>query len=135
MFPRFGRKATILAAGMALFAAGWLAGQQGARTEKTVVHAVAWTAGASFTEQGLEDFRRATEEMARTMPGLRRAWVGRLRTPLKVGELTRDYGLVLEFDDLKTREEYSTHPSRAPWAQVWEKIRVPGSTNFDVLGQ
>ncbi|MBI2821412.1 MAG: Dabb family protein [Acidobacteria bacterium] len=128
------RMVFVLAGGL-LFMAGWILGQHNAATEKTVVHAVAWTAGEGFTEQGLEDFKKATADLTGAMPGLKRAWVGKLRTPLVQGEITRNYGLVLEFEDLKTREAYSSHPARAPWVKVWEKIRVTGSTNFDVLGE
>ena len=121
--------------GITIFVAGWLTGQQRATAEKTTVHAVAWTAAEGATEQGLADFKRATEEMISAMPGLRRAWVGELRRPLVVGDITRTHGVILEFDDLQSREDYSSHPSRVPWADAWSKVRVPRSTNFDVSGE
>ena len=125
----------LLVAAIMVLTIGGSLGQRNASTEKGTVHAVAWTAGESFTPQGFEDFKKATADLIGTMPGLKRAWVGKLRVPLVVGEVTRNYGLILEFEDLKTREAYSTHPARVPWAKVWEKIRIPGSTNFDVIGE
>ncbi|OFV98716.1 MAG: hypothetical protein A3H94_05425 [Acidobacteria bacterium RIFCSPLOWO2_02_FULL_60_20] len=129
------RNICVVAVSGVVFTSGWLVGQQRAATQRTVVHAVAWTAKNDATPEGLEDFRRATETLVDTMPGLRRAWVGKLRQPLVVGDLRRDYGLILEFENLPTREAYSSHPNRVPWAAVWEKVRIPGSTNFDVLGE
>ncbi|MBI4460644.1 MAG: Dabb family protein [Acidobacteria bacterium] len=129
------RRVWLVALAGLLFASGWVVGQQRPTTQRTVIHAVAWTAQKDATPEGLEDFRRATETLLDTMPGLRRAWVGKLRQPLVVGDLRRDYGLILEFENLATKEAYSSHPNRAPWAAVWEKVRIPGSTNFDVIGE
>ena len=95
-----------------VFLAGWIVGQNRATTEKTTIHAVAWTAAKEATEQGFEDLNKATEELVNAMPGL-----------------------VLEFDNVKSREAYSDHPSRVPWADAWSKVRVPRSTNFDVIGE
>ena len=135
MGKRKGRQILLVLVGSVIFVAGWLIGQQRAITEKTTVHAVAWTAAEGATEEGLADFKRATEELITSMPGLRRAWVGKLRRPLVVGDVTRTHGLVLEFDDVKSKEAYSNHPSRVPWAEVWSRVRVPRSTNFDVIGE
>jgi hypothetical protein len=54
---------------------------------------------------------------------------------LVVGDITRTHGLILEFDDVASKEAYSNHPNRAPWADVWGKVRVPRSTSFDVIGE
>lgn len=121
--------------GCFLFVGGWLVGQEKGDTQKTVVHCVAWTAADGVTEEGIQEFIKSTASFTKSMPGLRRAWVGPLVRPVAQGNITRNYGLVLEFDDLKSREAYTNHPSRAAWADVWSKIRTPGSTNFDVIGE
>ena len=118
-----------------VFTAGYVVGQERAMTQKTVIHAVAWTPTEGFTPQSLEELKQATAVLVQSVPGMQRAWVGKLRQPLTVGNATRSYGLILEFDDLKSREAYSTHPNRAAWAKVWEKVRAPGATVFDVLGE
>ena len=124
-----------LVTGSMLFVAGYLAGQAGGTTQKTTIHAVAWTPQENATPQAFEDFKKATEHLVEVMPGLQRAWVGKLRRPLVHGDVTRTYGLVLEFDDVDSKVAYSSHSTRAPWAEVWSKVRVPGSTNFDVIGE
>ena len=118
-----------------VFAAGSVVGQERAVMQKTVIHAVAWTPIEGFTPQDLEELKQATAVLVQSVPGMKRAWVGKLRQPLTVGNATRSHGLILEFDDLKSREAYSTHPNRAAWAKVWEKVRTPGPTVFDVLGE
>ncbi len=117
------------------FLAGYVAGQAGGTTQKTTIHAVAWTPTDGFTDQDFENLRVATAKMAGEMPGMRRAWVGKLRRPLLHGDAERTYGLILEFDDLKTREAYSSHPARAAWAEYWSKARAPRPTVFDVIGE
>ena len=128
------RKLMFLFIGSTLFLAGWVMGQRRVTLEKTTIHAVAWTAAADATPESLENFKRATEELVTAMPGLKRAWVGKLRHPLVVGEITRSHGLILEFDTVENKEAYSAHPDRIPWAEVWSEVRVPRSTNFDVIG-
>ena len=135
MKNRISRKLMFLLIGSTLFLAGWVMGQSRARLETTTVHAVAWTAAGDATPEGLENFKRATEELVTAMPGLKRAWVGPLRQPLVVGDITRTHGLVLEVDTVESKEAYSDHPARVPWAEVWSEVRVPRSTNFDVIGE
>ena len=118
-----------------LFVAGYLAGQARGATQKTTIHAVAWTPTDGFTDQDFEDLREATAKMAGELPGMRRAWIGKLRRPLLHGDAERTYGLILEFDDVKSREAYSSHPARAAWAEYWSKARAPGPTVFDVIGE
>lgn len=128
-----GRTLLLLAGGM-LFVAGWVAGSQSAATQKTVIHAAAWTALEGMTQQQFDDFKKESAALVGQVPGLRRAWVGKLRAPVTVEGVQRNYGLIVEFDDVKSKEAYSAnHPS--PWYEMFGKLRQPGSTNFDVVGE
>jgi hypothetical protein len=80
--------------------AGWLAGQETAMTQKTVVHAVAWTVSETMTPGQLERFKEETANAVGKFPGVRRGWVGKLRTPIMVGDLRRDYGIIIEFENV-----------------------------------
>ncbi len=135
MKPAMSRRVGFLLMGSMFFLVGWLTGQHGAKTEKTTVHAMAWTMAEGATEQDFENFKRATVEFLMTMPGLKRAWVGKLRKPLVVGDITRTHGTVLEFDDLESKEAYPGHATRVPWAAAFSKVRVPSSTYFDLIGE
>ncbi len=121
--------------GSMLFLPGWVTGQKRGEIQKTTVHAMAWTMVEGATEQDFENFKKATEEFVVAMPGLKRAWVGKLRKPLVVGDITRTHGTVLEFDDVESKEAYPGHASRIPWAEAFSKVRVPSSTYFDLIGE
>ncbi len=127
-----GRTLLCVVAGV-MFLAGWVAGQEKAATQKTVIHAAAWTANDGLSQQDLDSFRSETAGLAGKVPGLRRAWVGKLREPVTFDGKKRNYGIILEFDDVKSKDAYSdTHPQ--PWYDHFNKLRSPGSSNFDVVG-
>jgi hypothetical protein len=121
-------------AGVLLLTAGWAIGQERRATEKTVVHAVAFTPADGVTPQDFEALKTATATLPQSIPGLRRAWIGKLRQPLAVGDVKRTHGLIFEFSDLPSREAYTSHPARVEWAKIWEKVRASG-TVFDVVGE
>jgi len=125
----------LMMVGSTLFVAGWLMGQQTARNENTVVHAVAWTAANNLSPQALQDFESATATFAAGVPGLERAWVGPLRAPLTQGDVTRTHGLIFEFKDMNSREAYSKHPTRDAWLKAFGSIRDGRPVVFDVVGE
>ena len=123
----------LLAVGI-IFFAGYVAGQQKATTRKTLIHSAAWTSSKDMKQQDLEAFREVVGGLIGKVPGLRSAWVGKLQKPLKVGDITRDYGIVLEFDDEATWNKYVAKRPQE-FEDAFAKIRIPDSTNFNVLGQ
>jgi len=129
-----GVKTLVCAVGCVMFLAGWLAGQEKAATQKTVVHAAAWTARGDMTQQELDKFRAETAALIGKVQGLRRVWIGKMREPVTFDGNKRDYGIILEFDDVKSKNAYSAvHPE--PWYEHFQKLRAkPGSNNFDVVG-
>ena len=127
-----GRRLLLAVAGI-MFLAGWLLGKEKAATQPTVIHAAAWTAKEGLTQQDLERFRAETAAMVGKVPGLRRAWVGKLREPVTFDGKQRTYGIVLEFASVKDKNAYSeNHPQ--PWYNNFNQVRSPGSSNFDVVG-
>ncbi len=129
------RKIWLLIFAGLIFMAGWLMGQQSAKNEKTIIHAVAWTAVEGAPHDAMEDFKKSTAGLIDAIPGLRKAWVGKLRRPLSVGDVSHTHGLIFEFDDMQSREAYSQHPSRDPWMQVCGKVRNTRPVVFDVVGE
>ena len=126
-------KTFYLLLGAILFTSGWLAGQQKAATQKTLIHSAAWTSLKDMKPQDFDAFRQVVAEMVGKVPGLRRAWVGKLQKPFVAGDLTRDYGIVLEFDDVSTWNAYVSKRPQA-FEDAFAKIRIPDSTNFNVIG-
>jgi antibiotic biosynthesis monooxygenase (ABM) superfamily enzyme len=130
-----GGNVAILVVGSLLFAAGWLLGQQTATTQKTLMHVFAYTPLPGATQQDFDNFKKATADMVGKIPGLKKVWVGKLRRPLKQGDADRVYGVAMEFDDAKALDAYADHPVHTEWVKVYSKVRVEGTTTFDILGE
>lgn len=129
-----GGKILLLLAAILLFSSGWLAGRQKAATQKTLIHSAAWTSLKEMKQQDFDAFRQVVAGMIGKVPGLKTVWVGKLQKPLAAGDLTRDYGIVLEFEDVKTWNAYvSKRPKE--FEDAFAKIRIPDSTNFNVIGE
>ena len=41
----------------------------------------------------------------------------------------------MEMTDEAALERYAAHPAHDAWVKTYEKVRVPGTTTFDILGQ
>ena len=129
-----GRLAQVVLA-ILLFAAGCVVGRQSG-IEPTLMHVFAFTPLEGATEQDFANFRAATEDMVDEIPGLRRAWYGRLLQPIPDGGgRVREYGVAMEFDNLEALVEYADHPAHRAWEEVYEKVRVQGTTTLDIPGE
>lgn len=125
--------AACVAGGAILAAATFVVAQQARPTEATVMHVVAFTPAEGMTPQDLDALRTASATLTEAVPGLKRAWVGKLGRPVQADGETRTYGLILEFENWAAREAYSSHPARGAWAPAWNKVRKSG-TIVDVIG-
>jgi len=145
---RFGGKLICAVAGAALLFATWQLGEQFGRsqapagqssdpavTQETLMHVFAYTPVAGATQADFDAFRAATADMVGKIPGLRKAWVGKLRRPLTVGDSTREYGVAMEFDDEAALDVYANHPAHTEWIKVYDRVRVPETTTLDILGE
>ena len=130
------KRAGILAVGGLLFSVGWLLGQQTGNTQKALMHVFAYTPVTGATPQDFDNFTKATGELVGKIPGLKRVWVGKLRRPLDLGNnQKREYGVAMEFDDAKALDAYAKHPAHEAWVKVYDKVRVEGTTTYDILGE
>ena len=132
---RIGKRIALLTAAAMLLGAGWLAGQQKGKSEKALMHVFAYTPVAGATPQDFANFTKATGDLVGKIPGLKRVWVGKLRRPLAVGDQKREYGVAMEFDDATALDAYAKHPAHDAWVKVYEKVRVEGTTTYDILGE
>jgi len=126
--------------------------------EKKLMHCFAFTVIESATEAEWEAFYKATDELPSKIPGLTRVWRGKLRAPLtqvvvpsaedrkkiaaskepvdaKVTRLQRQHGVCMEMADEAALKAYAAHPAHKEWVAVYEKVRVAGTTTYDILGQ
>jgi hypothetical protein len=129
------KQVSVLLAGILLFGSGWVLGQQKAVTQKGLMHVFAYTSVPAATPQDFDNFKKASAELAGKIPGLRRIWVGKLRRPLTIGEAKREYGVAMEFDDEKALDDYAKNPDHDAWVKAYEKVRVEGTTTYDILAE
>jgi len=97
------------------------------------MHVFSYTPLSTATPADFAAFEKATNELVGKIPGLRKVWVGKLKRPLKQGDVQREYGVAMEFDDEAALNVYATHPAHETWVKVYEKVRVEGTTTIDIL--
>jgi len=141
------RKILYAMAGIILLITAWQLGQETAvsqstaaqalqaTTPKTLMHVFAYTPVAGATQADFDAFRKATADLVGKIPGLRKVWVGKLRRPLEQDNVQRVYGVAMEFDNEAALDAYAGHPAHTEWIKVYDRVRVPGTTTLDILGE
>ena len=125
--------------------------------EKKLMHCFAFTPIESASQADWQAFYQATYELPGKIPGLTKVWYGKLRRGLPIfnvdrearkklasgeekvtGEVTqtvRQYGVCMEMDNEAALQTYAEHPAHKAWVDVYSKVRQPGTTTYDILGQ
>jgi hypothetical protein len=52
-----------------------------------------------------------------------------------VTRVRREYGMCMEMTEVTALKEYAAHPYHKTWTEAYAKIRVEGTTTFDIIGQ
>jgi antibiotic biosynthesis monooxygenase (ABM) superfamily enzyme len=103
--------------------------------EKKLMHCFTFTTIEQATPADWDAFRSATAELPKKIPGLTKVWSGKLSRPMRTPGGTRTYGVCMEFDDQAALEKYAADPAHKKWQEAYEKVRQPGTTTFDLLGE
>ena len=109
--------------------------------EKALMHCFAFTEIEEATEDDWKAFMSATNELPDKIEGLSKVWVGKLRRPLRQFGRNQDeprlrqWGVCMEMTDEEALGVYATHDAHTAWVKVYAKVRVPGTTTFDILGE
>lgn len=125
--------------------------------EKGLMHCFAFTPIKEASQADWDAFYKATDALPSKIPGILHVWYGKLRAPLAIfnvdaetrkklagGEqsatgpvtrVTREYGVCMHMKDAGTLKSYAADPSHKEWEAVYSKVRVAGTTTFDILGQ
>ena len=109
--------------------------------EEALMHCFAFTEIEDASDADWEAFRKATDELPSKIEGLEKVWHGELRRPLRVFNrgseepLVRQHGVCMEMRNEAALEAYAEHPAHEEWVTAYEKVRQPGTTTFDILGQ
>lgn len=130
--------AALLLAGIILLGAntGWAQSAPApapAKKLSSLMHVFSYTPIPTATPADFSAFEKATKDLVGKIPGLRKVWVGKLMRPLKLGEVQREYGVAMEFDNEAALTIYATHPAHEVWVKAYEKVRVEGTTTVDIL--
>jgi len=108
--------------------------------EEKLMHCFYFTQIAEATDADWEAFSKATDALPGKIPGFNKVWHGKLRRPYNNynssgDKSVREHGVCMEFDDADALGVYADHPAHAEWVAVYEKVRVRGTSTFDVLGK
>ncbi len=128
-------RSAVVLAGLFAFAGSGLAGEQ------KMMHCFAFTEIEDAKQADWDAFFEATDELVEKIEGLNKVWYGKLRRPLRqFGRadeegLLRQWGVCMEMDSEAVLERYAEHEAHSDWVEVYSKVRKPGTTTFDILGQ
>lgn len=125
--------------------------------EKKLMHCFAFTPIDEASQADWRAFSEATDALPGKIPGLNKVWHGKLRRNLSIftvdrearkklaagekkvtAEVTltvRQYGVCMEMDSEAALQTYADHPAHKEWEQVYSKVRQPGTTTYDIIGQ
>jgi hypothetical protein len=144
---------TACVAGFVLSAGLSLAG------EKSVLHCFAFTPIATASQAEWDAFYKATDALPKKIKGIKRVWYGKLMRPLTqygvnipdaearkklmaemkgnadVSVTRREHGACFEFADETAFKAYAADPAHKEWEAVYGKVRVPGTTTYQIIGQ
>jgi hypothetical protein len=127
--------------------------------EKKLMHCFAWTPVKTATDADWQAFFKASEALPHKIKGITKIWYGKLESALpqamlagiddaafakyQAGErvnspvqaMPRTYGMCMEMTDAAVLKAYDSHPYHAVWNEAYSKVRVEGTTTFNILGQ
>ncbi len=108
--------------------------------EKSLMHCFAFTEVEDAKDADWKAFFEATDELVEKIDGLNKVWYGKLKRPLgqydREGKRSlRQWGVCMEMENERALTAYSEHEAHAEWVKVYGKVRVPGTTTYDILGQ
>lgn len=127
--------------------------------EKKLMHCFAWTPVKEATQADWDAFFKASDALPKRIKGITRVWYGKLVSPLpqamlgkidpeafkkyQAGEtvtspvqrMPREWGMCMEMADENALKVYADDPYHKTWTDAYAKIRVDGTTTFNIIGQ
>ena len=127
--------------------------------ERNLMHCFAWTAVKEATSADWDAFFKASDALPQEIKGVQKVWYGKMDAPLgtvrivkmddenrkraragepATGEVIReprDHAMCMEITDAAALKAYAVHPYHKVWEKAYSKIRIDGTTTFNILGQ
>jgi hypothetical protein len=150
------KRFAMFAAAMAVCAGSAFAG------EKALMHCFAFSVIEKATPEEWAAFKTETDALPGKIKGLKRVWHGKLVRPLAYNNATipdeaarktymekktgtgisanitrveRQHGVCMEFADLAAFQAYGKDPAHDTWAKAYEKVRIAGTTTYQIQGE
>jgi hypothetical protein len=130
-----------------------------AAADKTLMHCFAWTSIKEATPADWQAFFKASDDLPNKIKAVKKVWYGKLANPLgqttvtnidpearkkaaagekvnaEVQRTPRDWGMCMELTSLDALKTYDADPYHKTWTDAYAKIRVDGTTTFNIVGQ
>ncbi len=103
--------------------------------EKKLMHCFYFSVIESATDADWQAFYKATDALPSKIPGVSRVWYGKLARPLRVGDQVRQGAVCMEMADEAALKAYAAHPYHEEWGAAYSKVRQPGTTTVNFIGQ
>jgi len=125
--------------------------------EQGLMHCFAFTVIDTATEAEWQAFNKATDDMPKKIPAVKMVWHGKLRAPLtqfrgdaetrkKITKettsvtgtfdvLRRQHCVCMLMTDEAGLKTYADHPYHKEWVAAYEKVRVAGTTTYDIIAK
>jgi hypothetical protein len=116
---------TIVAAALAVFGAGILAGANTFGTPKSVLHIITVQWKEAATPEQKTAAIEGVKKMAGEVPGIKNVW---LKT-LKVQPQEYSNVIVMEFQDEAAFKNYTENPAHKDWEKVYMPVREESNTH------
>lgn len=142
----------------AAVAAAFLLSSAAHAGDAKLMHCFAWTSIQSASQADWSAFFKTSDALPSKIKGITHVWYGKLANPLsqysvtaegdaqqklRAGEtvtapvkrLARDWGMCMEMKGPDALKAYDTDAYHKTWTAAYEKVRVEGTTAFNILGQ
>jgi len=127
--------------------------------DKTLMHCFAWTSIKEATPAEWQAFFKASDDLPNKIKVVKKIWYGKLANPLSQTTVTnidpearkkamtgdkvnaevqrtpRDWGMCMELTSPDALKTYDADPYHKTWTDAYSKIRVDGTTTFNIIGQ
>lgn len=126
--------------------------------EKGMMHCFAFTPIETATQADWDSFYKETDALPKKIKTIKKVWYGKLRgnglgiyqvdaatskkaiagekdVEGKVNRTVRKYGACFLFTNEAALATYTKDPNHDGWMKAYEKVRVAGTTTYDILGQ
>ena len=119
---------------LTICAAAFLTAGAATAADKPMMHCFIFTPITSATDADWKAFYDATAKLPSGMKGIvNHVWYGKMRRPLTVGDAKREYGVCMEMSGPDALAKYTKSPAHDTWMKAYEKVRVAGTTTYDLI--